>query len=115
MIIHEGTKTAEIDVSPAGQRLIGIKVFPNEDLDRILNGMKDRTLPGTIPAEQERNRSQVQLNSVANPFEVFYGNLRDHDASVDLSCIFEELIQTRGDQNSTLAQELFVSFNTYFF
>ena len=63
-------KPSEVHEWASGNRLIGIKIVPFEHFTRVMQRVQDRALSGTIRAEEKRERLELQIDSLADPFEI---------------------------------------------
>ena len=61
---------SEVHEWASGNRSIGIEIVPLEHFTGVMQRVQDRALSGTIGAEEKRERLELQIDSLADPFEI---------------------------------------------
>ena len=60
--VDQPPKSAEIDILPPSNRLIGIEVVPLEDFTGIVQRVQDRALSGTVGPEEQRDGPEIEFD-----------------------------------------------------
>ena len=99
--VNKTTKSSQIDESTPAECAVRIEIPTLEDFAGIKQGVNDTAFPCAIWAEEERNRLQIELNSLADSFEVLDLNARNHDCVSEVRSIVSAATKVLGGISAT--------------